>query len=364
MPAQDVALVKQWIQSGSLLHPFEQPRTIINVAKDACSYPDYSVALIILDGLGLELFNSVLGSSSFLQRHFKETVSSVFPATTAAALTSIATGLSPGEHGILGWTLYDGNILFNPLPWMNEETRSPLKDEVDPREVFKFPSMMGSCQAKVRTSLSAYSDSHFTRATCRGMNRMHCSSEDLGEALTKLGRIWKKNPAGSFTYIYCRQPDGLEHQHGPDSPEVAKLVHKVDRQLGDFWELSGNRKRKIFITADHGQILGEDIFPEIKSCVMSVEARSPAFFVKPGFSRDEAETELRDRLPGWAVLTADEVEELGLLGSTLSAQAREQLGDFFCLTISREIIGPSMQKGVHGGMTPMEMRVPFCFAED
>ena len=33
-------------------------------------------------------------------------ITTVFPATTTAATTSIATGLNPVEHGWLGWNMY------------------------------------------------------------------------------------------------------------------------------------------------------------------------------------------------------------------------------------------------------------------
>ena len=36
----------------------------------------------------------------------KKELTSVYPCTTVAAMTSYRSGISPNEHGWLGWTLY------------------------------------------------------------------------------------------------------------------------------------------------------------------------------------------------------------------------------------------------------------------
>jgi predicted AlkP superfamily pyrophosphatase or phosphodiesterase len=373
MSPRDVDLVNSWFRDGSLIHPYTSGKTIIDVAREAAETPaetETHVALVLLDGFGLNLLDRVLTSSdSFLRRHFRHAVNSVFPATTAAALASIGSGTPPGEHGILGWTLRDvtSRVIFNPLPWINETTKAPLgPEDADPSRVFGFSSVLGASRLQPRFSLSAHPGSHFSRAMCRGMDLKRVSPDDLSESLAELERLWRSNPKGSFSYVYCNQPDKSEHQLGPEAPEVSEIVKKLDSQLSQFWQDTEDlKKRKIIVIADHGQFLGEEILPRIETCQISMEPISPAFFVNPDVSKIEAETELRQKLPGWAILTPDEVVELGILGpSPISANARAQLGDFLGINNRKEFIGPLNIRGLHGGLHAEEMRVPLIIAEN
>jgi len=44
-------------------------------------------------------------------------ISSVVPSTTATALTSIATGLPPGQHGVVGYRVAVNGEVLNILRW-------------------------------------------------------------------------------------------------------------------------------------------------------------------------------------------------------------------------------------------------------
>lgn len=66
-----------------------------------------NVVLLVLDGLGMELLNSLEpGIVPFLKESVVGNLSSVYPSTTTAALTSLLTGMTPIEHGALGWSLF------------------------------------------------------------------------------------------------------------------------------------------------------------------------------------------------------------------------------------------------------------------
>ncbi len=60
-----------------------------------------SIINILIDGLGYEFLKNK--PDSFLAKNCYGSFHSVFPTTTACALTSYATGLTPLEHGITGW---------------------------------------------------------------------------------------------------------------------------------------------------------------------------------------------------------------------------------------------------------------------
>ena len=57
---------------------------------------------ILVDGLGLDMVEE-LPPSTFLRRQLAREIRTVFPSSTAPALTAIATGAWPAQHGVTGW---------------------------------------------------------------------------------------------------------------------------------------------------------------------------------------------------------------------------------------------------------------------
>src|SRR4030081_2454227 len=67
--------------------------------------PAARICLILVDGLGWELLRPQPDAAPFLSSMAGEPLTTGFPATTAASLSSLATGLPPGEHGLVGYTM-------------------------------------------------------------------------------------------------------------------------------------------------------------------------------------------------------------------------------------------------------------------
>jgi len=73
--------------------------------------------LLVLDGLGWEQLQERRALAATLCSMAGGPITTIVPSTTAAALTSITTGLAPGEHGIVGYRIsYEGDVL-NILRW-------------------------------------------------------------------------------------------------------------------------------------------------------------------------------------------------------------------------------------------------------
>jgi len=97
------------------------------------------VVLLVLDGLGWDAVQAYPSLLPTLHEMTGGSVTTVVPSTTAAALTSISTGLSPAEHGVIGFRVaVDGDVL-NVLGWqMAKAKRSP-----DPFVVQRHPPFLG-----------------------------------------------------------------------------------------------------------------------------------------------------------------------------------------------------------------------------
>ena len=64
------------------------------------------IFVIVCDGLGNAILEQHLPESSFLHRHNQsDRLRAVFPSTTPAALTTLATAQYPGQHSVPGWDL-------------------------------------------------------------------------------------------------------------------------------------------------------------------------------------------------------------------------------------------------------------------
>ena len=67
--------------------------------------PSDHIVLVVVDGLGMNFIEGLPGNS-FLRRQLAFELTTVFPSTTPAALTSLATGLWPSQHAVVGWHTY------------------------------------------------------------------------------------------------------------------------------------------------------------------------------------------------------------------------------------------------------------------
>ena len=61
--------------------------------------------LLVLDGLGWNQFKDHQDNLRFLTEGSATAITTVAPSTTASALTSITTGVPPGEHGVIGYKI-------------------------------------------------------------------------------------------------------------------------------------------------------------------------------------------------------------------------------------------------------------------
>ena len=87
-----------------------------------------NVILLIVDGLG-ERFLARHGAGGELARRRRAAITSVFPSTTASAITTSYTGRSPLEHGLTGWFTYFGEAGFvaAPLPFRSPGDHASLR---------------------------------------------------------------------------------------------------------------------------------------------------------------------------------------------------------------------------------------------
>lgn len=400
MPAADRDRVEGWLAEGRLLRPIEPngggPPTTVDLARavahiggaplaegdDAAAAlterigRDRPLLFVLVDGLGDVLVDR-LDESSTLGGAERIGLRSVFPSTTAAALTSIATGEWPATHAVPTWFthLHRREITATILPFVERHSETALQRfGVQPAEAFPCPSRLAAMPGPLRTyHPRAISNSEFTSY---GRGAWPTDPYDhLRDAVAGvLDRLVGQAERGVH-YLYLPMVDSASHRVGPDGGDTDQALRAVDRAIGVIAEALNGRAR-IAISADHGAVgvasggktvvaTDDPILDELHTPPHG-EARVPMFCVRAGRGEAFAGT-FRERWGrNWALLSRADAQEMALFGpEPLSELAAERIGDYIAISAGPEVMiygepgnSTASLRGFHAGLLPEEMSIP------
>jgi predicted AlkP superfamily pyrophosphatase or phosphodiesterase len=316
--------------------------------------------VLVLDGLGWEQLQDRLALAPTLASMDGRPITTVAPSTTATALTSIATGLTPGEHGLVGYRFDVGGDIMNVLRWHGES--KDLRRAFPPTQMQPFVPFLGASPPVI--SKTDLQNSGFTDAHLRGtkMAGWRCASAISVEIAHQLA-------AGErFVYAYYDGIDKTAHERGFGEFYDAELV-SADRLVGDVLAAMPTDSALIII-ADHGQVdVGKNVVKPPSELlglvrVQSGEGRFRWFHARSGARRELLEAcaaEFGDL--AW-VVTREQVLDEGWFGPAVSAPVASRLGDV--AVVAREPVtffdpadsGPFELVCRHGSLTSAEMLVP------
>lgn len=318
------------------------------------------VVLLVLDGLGWDQLQARRHLAPTLASLTGGPITSVAPTTTATALTSIATGLAPGQHGVVGYRIaVDGEVL-NVLRWTTP--RGDARRRIDPQDFQPTPAFCGHrppIVTKAEFVSSGFSGAHLCDVRFHGY-RMPSSL--VTEVRRQLGR------GESFVYAYYEGIDKVAHEYGLGEFYDAELA-SADRLVADILGVLPSGAALV-VTADHGQVdVGERLVAlhgEVSAHLSSQsgEGRFRWLHARPGHQSALLEaTRHHHGDVAWVVSCEETVVE-GWWGKTLTSVARQRLGDV--ALVAREPIsfidpadtGPFKLIGRHGSLTSAEMWVP------
>lgn len=340
-------------------HHDEAPSWLPAAALDA-----ERVVLLVLDGLGWEQLQDRVASAPTLARMAGGAIHSVCPTTTSTALTSITTGLPPGEHGVVGYRVAIDHDVLNVLRWCFDGRDA--REQVPPEKLQPARAFCGQHPAIV--TRAEFRQSGFTRAHLDG-TRFN-GYRVLSTLVTEVVRLARAREP--FVYAYYDGLDKVAHEYGLGEHYGAELA-AMDVLVSDLLERlpSGTA---LVVTADHGQVdVGPRIVPlhvEVQPHValQSGEGRFRWLHARPGRGDAlRAAAEARHADTGW-VVTRDQVVDEGWFGPIVTDAARALLGDV--ALVAREPVayedpsdtGPYVLVGRHGSMTPAEVLVPVLVA--
>ncbi len=337
--------------------------------------PVDKAVVVLVDGLGAHNIRAMGGHARFLAGRMtkKSVVDGVFPATTAAGIATLTTGVEPGEHGLVGYEVLgpDGDRIVNQLTgW--DEAMVPETWQAAPT-VFEKARSAGIPSYAVGPK--RYATSGFTRAVLRGAD--YVDAEKLDERFAAGRRILSSEPR-ALVYLYVPELDIAAHARGWESDKWLAALESLDSELSRFaGTLSADEG--MIVTADHGVLdvpkekhVLFDTVPELVEGVRHIggDPRCLQLYLEPGASAD-AVAEAWRSVEGercW-VMTRDEAIAAGLFGNVLPV-VRPRIGDVIVTARklvayfdSRDVTSTSQgMVGLHGALTDEEIRVPLIRA--
>lgn len=357
------------------------------------------VIVVFIDALGWNFIEERLERSSLLKEFLRNGVvsklTSQFPSTTSAHVTTLATGLPVGEHGVYEWNIYDPTVqaIIRSLPFslINDDARNTLIANGFTPKIL-IPGLTLSehlVQAGISVNIfqdpsitaSAYSKAAYNLADIFSYRR-------LKDGLISLVDTISSKDSKSYTLLYYDKIDSAAHQHGPQSKYVDETIDATFKILEEFLHQSLIGKIKdsyLLIVSDHGQvsidpnttIFLNKVVPQLEEWILKDKDEVP--LVPAGSPRDfflhlrkesvnDAYYLLNSALKGRGeIYYVDQLIEQGFFGDpNKTAALKSRVGDIVALPyqgesfwwagLKRSIL---RDKGFHGGLTRPEVEIPF-----
>lgn len=322
-------------------------------------------------------------------------ITTIFPSTTASALNTISSGLTPAEHGLFEWTLYlqevDKTIYTLPFTDIAVNKRDSLLDEkVNPEILFNFPTIYQKLKKENINSFSflnkSYADSVYSKISREGGETF--SFVNFSDLVVKLKTQIEDSKGKNYFFVYWDQLDTLSHDYGPSNDscrvELAKLSYLFLTEIVQKLSQEAKEETLLIITADHGQIdvnpkqtiyLTEDKFimdslkkDEKREVILPTGSPRDVFLHIKEEKLNDVFQYLKRKLEDIAnVLKIEEAIKIGLFGENqVKTEFENRLGNLIILphkdfTIWREYQDKKFTYlGHHGGLSKEEMVIPFA----
>ncbi|MBQ7411071.1 MAG: alkaline phosphatase family protein [Clostridia bacterium] len=331
-----------------------------------------NIIFLVLDGMGEHILNNLSPNGYFTSKKV-DCVTSVYPSTTTAALTTYYAGKPPYETGWIAWSQYfkEYGRAIDMLSHKESYYREPLKkpnlnvfDTVVNYETIFTQIEKASPNVKAYELVPSYSDRRAKR-TYR--------AENLDEIIEAIEDLTDSN-GEKFIFGYCDNPDATLHKFGAYSDEAKEFIKNAEEKIEKMCEKLPE-DTLVIISADHGH---KDIeksytlldYPEILECLImpaSLESRVVGFWVKEDMRKEFEEKFNNIFKEEFWLMTKEEFLEKNFLGfGEKHRKIDDFLGNYIALSTAGSMIrletflveGKPVKKSTHCGLSKEEMEVP------
>lgn len=325
--------------------------------------PD-NVIIMLFDGMGSRILDRTLEKDSFFRNNQYKEITTVFPATTTAATTSIRTGLNPIEHGWLGWNTYIKPIDKTITLFLNCEKG---KEEVCPEFLDVKNKLVNTTIVDEIEKEGIYHAKEFFPFKT-GNAFVYSNLDNMLDLVMKETKI----PGKKYIYAYDGEPDHTMHDYGADSEIVKNLIKERDIKVANFCQNLKNSL--VIIVADHGHIKVDNIFlndyPELLDMLertTSIEERAVSFKVKKEYLNIFA-SKFNELFGNYfKIYNKSEILESKIFGDGIPNELFDDaIGDFIAIANSNKCLitdGDEVLFSHHAGYTDDEVFVPLIIVD-
>jgi hypothetical protein len=287
-------------------------------------------------------------------------ITTIAPTTTVTALTSITTGATPGEHGLVGYRIDFAGHVVQMLRWA--DSRGDARRRLQPRDVQPCPPFLGGSVPIL--SKAEFDGTAFTEAHLR--DQRPSSWRALSSMIVDVRRLLAAGER--FVYCYYDCVDKIAHERGFGDYYDSEL-HTADRLIADLAaELPAGAV--LMVTADHGQVMvGErtmPLHPEVTRLLthQSGEGRFRWLHTKSERVNEVADAARAHHSDTAWVMTRDELVDGGFFGPRVTDVVRRRLGDVAVMARDNVSFDDPADKTYfelqcrHGSLTSDEIDVP------
>jgi hypothetical protein len=383
--------VCQLLGAGHLQAPPLRPELFISPTEVK------RIILILVDALSLHRLQRWTsdGTATVWSRLTEQgklsALTSIIPSTTATVLTSLWTGHSPAEHGIVGYEMWlkEYGIVSNmishaPISFSND-SGSLVKAGFNP-ELFLNMDTLGSHLASYGVSSYAFQHRSIIHS---GLSQMFFIDIDPhgyfspSELWVNLRHLVESNPHQSqYFWVYTGQIDHFSHFYHPDDErtvtEFGDFSRAFEHQFLDKLSPALRKGTLVLLTADHGMIATQksahyDLrnhpdFTRLLHILPTGESRLMYLFIRPGCT-DQVRSYFNQAWPDqFTFLDPTEAVAKGLFGpGTPHPRLMDRLGDLIVPARSEAYLWWADKQnplvGRHGGLSADEMIVPLLSVE-
>ena len=332
-----------------------------------------NVVFLILDGMGEHILKKI-SPNGFFSQNDVECLTSVYPSTTTAALTTYYAGKPPYETGWIAWSQYFKE--YGRAVDMLKHRESYKGDSIADASINVFETLVNYKTIfdrieEANSNIKAY---EIMPTYAEKKSKRSIRADSIDEVVAGI-KILCKTEDQKFIMAYSDSPDGILHKYGTDSKEAAEFILEAEDKIKKMCQNLGE-DTIVIISADHGHKNIEKAYtlldyPKIQECLImpaSLESRSLTFWVKENMKEIFEERFNKVFKDEFWLMTKDEfLNEKHFLGYGVKhPKIDDFIGNYVALSISSSIIrletflaeGKKVKKSTHCGLTKDEMEVP------
>ena len=334
-----------------------------------------NIVLIVLDGLGYEFLKD---KASALHEGLRGKMTSVYPPTTSAAVTTFATGMAPQQHAVTGWFMHlkELGAVSVILPFRPRAGGPPYSAQgifVD--DILNIETIAERISVdSFEITRSDLANSDYNKAVTR--NKTVLAYDTLNGFFTQIKRALYTHTNRKYIFAYWPDIDSLSHEHGTASREVKEHFHVVDKKMRAFLRSIEGTDTTVIITADHGlvttppeRVIKITDHPKLQECLtlpFCGDSRTKYCYVRPAKAK-QFEAYVTTKLNNYCEMyKSEEFIKKGYFGLfKANPKLYDRVGDYVLCMKENYIFFDQIVKedrhihaGNHGGGSTEEMFVP------